>query len=249
MTSDADDRQLLRRWHEHADEGARLELVERTLPLARTLARRYANKGESLDDLEQVAALGLVKAIERFDLERDVRFTTFAVPTISGEIKRHFRDRGWMLRVPRDVQELSSRLTVARERLTREQGRSPSVSELAGAALATVEQVLEAIGAADAYRALSLDEPLSDGIDPLDSLGGPDSGFERVEQRFMLRSGMTHLPAREREILHLRFYEGLTQREIADRIGVSQMHVSRLIRRSIEALRQRLVVPVTVQTV
>jgi RNA polymerase sigma-B factor len=249
MTADADDRQLLRRWREDGDEGARLELVERTLPLARTLARRYANKGESLDDLEQVAALGLVKAIERFDLEREVRFTTFAVPTISGEIKRHFRDRGWMLRVPRDVQELSARVGVARERLTREQGRSPSVPELAGAARATVEQVLEAIGAAYAYRTLSLDEPLGEGIDALDSIGGPDRGFERVEQRFMLRSGLTHLPAREREILHLRFYEGLTQREIADRIGVSQMHVSRLIRRSIEALRERLAVPVTVQAV
>jgi RNA polymerase sigma-B factor len=247
MTTDADDRQLLRRWHDNGDEGARLELVERTLPLARTLARRYANKGESLDDLEQVAALGLVKAIDRFDLDREVRFTTFAVPTISGEIKRHFRDRGWMLRVPRDVQELSARVSITRERLTRELGRSPTVAELASAARVTVEQILEALGAADAYRALSLDEPLGEGIDALDSIGGDDDGFERVEQRYMLRSGLTHLPAREREILHLRFYEGLTQREIADRVGVSQMHVSRLIRRSLESLRKRLTPAVTVQ--
>jgi RNA polymerase sigma-B factor len=247
MTTDADDRQLLRRWHDHGDEGARLELIERTLPLARTLARRYANKGESLDDLEQVAALGLVKAIDRFDLDRDVRFTTFAVPTISGEIKRHFRDRGWMLRVPREVQELSARVSITRDRLTRETGRSPTVPELASAASVTVEQILEALGAADAYRALSLDEPLGEGIDALDSIGGDDDGFERVEQRYMLRSGLTHLPAREREILHLRFYEGLTQREIADRVGVSQMHVSRLIRRSLESLRKRLSPPVTVQ--
>jgi RNA polymerase sigma-B factor len=247
MTTDADDRQLLRRWHENGDERARLELVERTLPLARTLARRYANKGESLDDLEQVAALGLVKAIDRFDLDREVRFTTFAVPTISGEIKRHFRDRGWMLRVPRDVQELSARVSITRERLTRELGRSPTVAELASAARVTVEQILEALGAADAYRALSLDEPLGEGIDALDSIGGDDDGFERVEQRYMLRSGLTHLPAREREILHLRFYEGLTQREIADRVGVSQMHVSRLIRRSLESLRKRLTPAVTVQ--
>jgi RNA polymerase sigma-B factor len=247
MTTDADDRQLLRRWHENGDERARLELVERTLPLARTLARRYANKGESLDDLEQVAALGLVKAIDRFDLDREVRFTTFAVPTISGEIKRHFRDRGWMLRVPRDVQELSARVSITRERLTRELGRSPTVAELASAAHVTVEQILEALGAADAYRALSLDEPLGEGIDALDSIGGDDDGFERVEQRYMLRSGLTHLPAREREILHLRFYEGLTQREIADRVGVSQMHVSRLIRRSLESLRKRLTPAVTVQ--
>jgi len=244
LTTDADERQLLRRWRDNADEQARRELVERTLPLARTLARRYANKGEALDDLEQVAALGLVKAIERFDLDREVRFTTFAVPTIAGEIKRHFRDRGWMVRVPRDVQELSARLAIVRERLTRELGRSPTVQELARAAEAGIEQVLEALGAADAYRALSLDEPLGDGLGPMESLGSDDAGFERVEQRALLRSGLTHLPAREREILHLRFYEGLTQREIAGRVGVSQMHVSRLIRRSIDALREQLVVPV-----
>jgi RNA polymerase sigma-B factor len=244
LTTDTDERQLLRRWRDNADERARSELVERTLPLARTLARRYANKGEALDDLEQVAALGLVKAIDRFDLDREVRFTTFAVPTIAGEIKRHFRDRGWMVRVPRDVQELSARLAIVRERLTRELGRSPRVQELARAAEAGIEQVLEALGAADAYRALSLDEPLGDGLGPMESLGSDDAGFERVEQRALLRSGLTHLPAREREILHLRFYEGLTQREIAGRVGVSQMHVSRLIRRSIEALREQLVVPV-----
>jgi RNA polymerase sigma-B factor len=248
MTTDSDDRQLLRRWRDNRDEQARDALVRRTLPLARTLARRYANKGEALDDLEQVAALGLVKAINRFDLDREVLFTTFAVPTIAGEIKRHFRDRGWMVRVPRDVQELSARLSLARERLTRELGRSPSVPELADGALASVEQVLEALGAADAYRALSLDEPLGEGMEALDAIGHDDAGFELVEQRYMLRSGLTHLPAREREILHLRFYEGLTQREIADRVGVSQMHVSRLIRRSIEALRERLAAPVSVQT-
>src|SRR3954469_1865748 len=163
MTGDEDDRDLLRRWRENHDEQARLELVERTLPLSRTLARRYANKGEALDDLEQVAALGLVKAIDRFDLSRDVRFTTFAVPTIAGEIKRHFRDRGWMIRVPRDVQELTARISVTRERLTRELGRSPTVAEPASASHAGIEQILEAIAAGDAYRALSLDEPLADG--------------------------------------------------------------------------------------
>jgi RNA polymerase sigma-B factor len=247
VTTDADERQLLRRWREQGDEEARSELVARTLPLARTLARRYANKGEALDDLEQVAALGLVKAIERFDLDREVRFTTFAVPTIAGEIKRHFRDRGWMVRVPREVQELSARLAIQREHLTRELGRSPTVAELARGAEAGIEQVLEALAAADAYRALSLDEPMGDGLGALESIGRDDDGFERVEQRHMLRSGLTHLPAREREILHLRFYEGLTQREIARRVGVSQMHVSRLIRRSIESLRERLVAPADVR--
>src|SRR4051812_33692451 len=217
------------------------------LPLARNLARRYANRGEPLDDLEQVACVGLMKAIDRFDPGREVRFATFAVPTIAGEIKRHFRDRGWMLRVPREVQELSARLTAARERLTRDLGRAPSIEELAQGARAGVEQTLEALAAGEAYRALSLDEPLGEGIDAMEALGGLDDGFERVEQRVLLRTGLTHLPMREREILHLRFYEGLTQREIADRVGLSQMHVSRLIRRSIDALRDRIGAPVAVQ--
>ena len=243
MTSDADDRQLLHRWHENADEEARAALVERTLPLARTLARRYANKGETLDDLEQVAALGLVKAIDRFDLGRDVRFTTFAVPTIAGEIKRHFRDRGWMLRVPRDVQELNARLTRTRETLTRDLGRSPTVEELAAGSQATVDQVVEALSAGEAYRMMSLDEPLADGIGALEAIGETDQGFERTEQRLMLRRGFDELAPREREILHLRFFEGLTQREIADEVGISQMHVSRLIRRSVDALRDTIVAP------
>src|SRR6185312_196795 len=131
-------RALLRRWHEHGDHDARAELAERMLPLARSLARRYAGKGEPLDDLEQVASLGLLKAIDRFDVSRDVRFATFAVPTIAGELKRHFRDRGWMLRVPRDVQELNARLTRTREVLTRDLGRSPTVEELAAGSQASV---------------------------------------------------------------------------------------------------------------
>jgi RNA polymerase sigma-B factor len=232
----------LEAWQRQRDEAAREELVGRLLPLARTLARRYANKGEPLDDLEQVATLGLLKAIDRFDLSRDVRFATFAVPTIAGELKRHFRDRGWMIRVPREVQELSARLVGAREALTHDLQRSPTVGELAQRAGATYEQVLEALGAGDAYRALSLDEPLSDGVGPLDSLGSNDVNFERAEQRLLLRSGFDGLAPREREILRLRFYEGLTQREIAEHVGISQMHVSRLIRRSVEALREQLAV-------
>jgi RNA polymerase sigma-B factor len=236
------ERALLEAWQRQRDDAAREELLARLLPLARTLARRYANKGEPLDDLEQVASVGLLKAIDRFDLSRDVRFATFAVPTISGELKRHFRDRGWMMRVPRDVQELSARLTRAREALTHDLQRSPTVGELAARAGATYEQVLEALGAGDAYRALSLDEPLADGGGPLESLGSDDANFERAEQRLMLRSGFDGLPAREREILRLRFYEGLTQREIADLVGISQMHVSRLIRRSVDALREQLAI-------
>jgi RNA polymerase sigma-B factor len=234
---------LLRRWHDDKDPGAREILVERMLPLARSLARRYANKGEPLDDLVQVACVGLLKAIDRFDPEREVRFATFAVPTIAGEIKRHFRDRGWMMRVPRDVQELSARLSTARERLTTDLGRSPTVPELCTAVHAGEEQVLEALSAGDAYRTLSLDEPLGDGSGPLESIGGDDVEFQRAEDRLLLSEGFVELEPREREILRLRFFEGLTQREIADEVGISQMHVSRLIRRSVDELRLRLSVP------
>jgi RNA polymerase sigma-B factor len=229
--------ELLRRWHEDGERTARSELAERMLPLARSLARRYAGKGEPLDDLEQVASLGLLKAIDRFDVSRDVRFATFAVPTIAGELKRHFRDRGWMLRVPRDIQELSARVVRCRESLSREHGRSPTVEEVARALGAGVEQVLEALRAADAYRMMSLDEPLADGAGALDAIGGDDEGFELAEHRVMLRRGLAGLGEREREIVRLRYYEGLTQREIAREVGVSQMHVSRLIRRSIDSMR------------
>jgi RNA polymerase sigma-B factor len=230
-------RTLLRRWHEHGDRAARAELVERMLPLARSLARRYIGKGEPLDDLEQVASLGLLKAIDRFDVSRDVRFATFAVPTIAGELKRHFRDRGWMLRVPRDIQELSARVARTRETLTRDLGRSPTVEEVAGTLGAGVEQVLEALRAADSYRMMSLDEPLAEGGGALEAIGGDDEGYELAEQRVLLRRGLDELGAREREIVRLRYYEGLTQREIARVVGVSQMHVSRLIRRSIDTMR------------
>jgi RNA polymerase sigma-B factor len=238
-----DSRELLRRWHMEEDEAARELLVHQMLPLVRNLARRYANKGEPLEDLEQVASVGLLKAIDRFDLERDVKFVTFAVPTIAGEIKRHFRDRGWMLRVPRDVQELNARLGRMREALTRSEGRSPTVPELAAAAGAGVEQVVEALSAGEAYRMMSLDEPTGDGPGAAEALGEHDAGFERTEQRLLLRSGFDELAPREREILRLRFFEGLTQREIADAVGLSQMHVSRLIRRSVEALRDAIGTP------
>jgi RNA polymerase sigma-B factor len=207
------------------------------LPLARSLARRYMGKGEPLDDLEQVASLGLLKAIDRFDVSRDVRFATFAVPTIAGELKRHFRDRGWMLRVPRDIQELSARVVRGREVLTRELGRSPTVPEVAEALGTGVEQVLDALRAADAYRMMSLDEPLAEGADALEAIGGDDEGYALAEHRVLLRRGLDRLGEREREIVRLRYYEGLTQREIAERIGISQMHVSRLLRRALSQLR------------
>jgi RNA polymerase sigma-B factor len=233
-------RALLRRWHDDEDLGARETLVSLMLPLARSVARRYAGKGEPLDDLEQVASVGLIKAIDRFDLGRDVRFATYAVPTIAGELKRHFRDRGWMMRVPREVQEQIGR---AREALVRDLGRSPTVAELSASTRLSEEEVLEALAAGEAYRALSLDEPLGDGSTSMDLVGRDDGGFERAEARAMLREGLHGLAPREREILHLRFYEGLTQREIAERVGISQMHVSRLIRRTVERLREEIALP------
>jgi RNA polymerase sigma-B factor len=236
-------RALLRRWHDDEDLRARETLVGLMLPLARSVARRYAGKGEPLDDLEQVASVGLIKAIDRFDLERDVRFATYAVPTIAGELKRHFRDRGWMLRVPRDIQEQSARISRARETLVHDLGRSPTVAELSERTGLCEEQVLEALAAGEAYRALSLDEPLGDGSTSLDLVGNDDDGFERAEARAMLREGIHCLAPREREILHLRFFEGLTQREIAERVGISQMHVSRLIRRTVERLREEIALP------
>ncbi|HWI70902.1 MAG TPA: SigB/SigF/SigG family RNA polymerase sigma factor [Baekduia sp.] len=243
-TAGGDDvRALLHRWHTQNDRAARDEVAARMLPLARSLARRYANKGEPLDDLEQVACVGLIKAIDRFDLSRDVRFATYAVPTIAGELKRHFRDRGWMMRVPREVQELSGKIGVVRERLVHDLSRSPTVAELARATGADEDRVQEALAAAEAYRTLSLDQPFQDGTGPLEAIGDDDLGFERAEARAMLADGLGELAPREREIVRLRYYEGLTQREIAEHIGISQMHVSRLIRRTVQQLRDRITVP------
>jgi RNA polymerase sigma-B factor len=238
--SDADTRRMLDRWQRQGDRRARDELAERMLPLARSMARRYAGKGEPLEDLVQVACVGLLKAIDRFDLTRDVRFSTYAVPTMAGELKRHFRDKGWMVRVPREVQELAGRLPAARERFTREQGRTATVEELARTLEVSEEALLEAVHAAGAYRAASLDEPLGEGATPLDVVGAPDDGFDRAEDRAVLATGLRTLAEREQEIVRLRFFEGLTQREIAEEVGISQMHVSRLLRRSVDDLRREL---------
>jgi RNA polymerase sigma-B factor len=234
-----DERELLRRYQEAGDLAALDVLVERMLPLVRRLARRYANRGEALDDLEQVGSLGLVKAIQRFDASRELRLSTFAVPTILGEIKRHFRDRVWSLRVPRDLQELNARLSKEVERLTNRLGRSPTVEELAAATHTTVERVLDAMQGAQAFSAMSLDEPAGEGgASTSDLLGAEDEAFAQAERRELLRLGLGALPEREQEILRLRFFSGLTQREIADRVGISQMHVSRLIRRSLDTMRE-----------
>ncbi len=228
---------LLKRYHLHDDLHARDQLIERMMPLVKHIARRYANRGEPLDDLVQVGAVGLIKAVDRFDLSRGLKLSTFAAPNISGEIKRHFRDRGWSVRVPRDIQELNAKLTQATDRLTTKLSRSPTVAELAVAVKATEEQVLDALQGAQSYSTVSFDEPIGEDRTALDLLGDVDPEFMTAEHRVLLADGMTALEPREREIVALRFFEGLTQREIAEHIGISQMHVSRLLRRSLEEMR------------
>ncbi|MGI8945826.1 MAG: SigB/SigF/SigG family RNA polymerase sigma factor [Thermoleophilaceae bacterium] len=236
-----DDRDLLRRYHGHGDEGAREALVKRHLPLVRSLARRYANRGESLDDIEQVASIGLLKAIDRFQLERGVSLPTYATPTIVGEIKRHFRDSSWGLRVPRSLQELNAKISTTIAAMTSKLGRSPRISEIADALDTTPENVIEAIEVRSAYTTLSLSPPAQeDGPDPLDAIGEEDDGYARTDDRSALAPALGRLPAREREILLMRFEQGLLQTQIAERVGLSQMHVSRLIRTSLAALRDEL---------
>jgi RNA polymerase sigma-B factor len=237
------DAELLRRYHELGDVDARQKLIERHVEFVRRLARRYARRGEQLDDLTQVGCVGLIKAIDRFDGSFGANLTTYAAPNILGEIKRHFRDRGWSVRVPREIQELNVRLTRVVDELTTKLGRSPSVVELAGATGATAEHVLEALESSSAYSALSLSEgpdPDEESGGPMETLGEEDEHFAQSEQRITLASGIQRLPARERAILHLRFFEGLTQSEIAERVGISQMHVSRLIRNSLDRMRREL---------
>ena len=240
---DAKDRALLRRYHEQGDLAAREQLIERYMSLVRSLARRYASRGEQLDDLVQIGAIGLIKAIDRFDIDRGVELTTYATPNIIGEIKRHFRDHGWAVRVPRGLQELSIQLMRVVEQLTGELSRSPTIAELAEATGASEEEVLEALETGRAYSPLSLSVGSSgddDELDPLESIGGEEDGYEISEDRALLEPGMRVLDARERMILQLRFYEGLTQSQIAQRVGISQMHVSRLIRRALEKARNEI---------
>jgi RNA polymerase sigma-B factor len=241
---DKTDRDLLRRYHEQGDVEARERLIEQYLPLVRSLARRYSYRGEQLEDLVQVGCIGLIKAIDRFDVDRGVELTTYATPNIIGEIKRHFRDKGWSVRVPRGLQELNVRLSRLIEDLTVQLERSPTVPELAKAAGVQEEEVLEALETGQAYATLSLSAPTSgdesDDLDPLESLGELEHEYEVSEDRAVLAPGLRVLDDRERRILHLRFYEGLTQSQIAQQVGISQMHVSRLIRRALEKVRDEI---------
>jgi RNA polymerase sigma-B factor len=234
------ERQLLVRYHEEGDLAAREELCERFLPLARDLALRYTYTDEPLDDLVQVASLGLVKAIDRFEPGRGTKFTSYAAPTILGELKRHFRDKGWSLHVPRDLQERTLAVSRATELLSKELGRSPKVREVAEQLGCSVEQVLEAQEAAASYEAASLDASAArddgESASLVDLLGQADPAYELVEDREAIASTWQALPEVERQVLELRFMHDLTQREIGERIGYSQMHVSRLLRRALNRL-------------
>ena len=224
-------------------EQIRGALVELHLPLVEYLARRFRNRGEWLDDLTQVATIGLIKSIDRFDLERGVEFSTYATPTIVGEIKRHFRDKGWAVRVPRRLQELKLSLTKAIGELAQREGRAPTVSELAAHLQMSEEDVLEGLESANAYSTVSLDAPDSGDEDApavADSLGIVDDALEGVEYRESLKPLLEHLPPREKKILLLRFFGNLTQSQIAAELGISQMHVSRLLARTLTQLRDGL---------
>nr|WP_166629384.1 RNA polymerase sigma factor SigF [Streptomyces sp. GC420] len=222
----------------------RNQLVRMHLPLVEHLARRFRNRGEPLDDLTQVATIGLIKSVDRFDPDRGVEFSTYATPTVVGEIKRHFRDKGWAVRVPRRLQELRLSLTTATAELSQQHGRSPTVHELAERLGISEEEVLEGLESANAYSTLSLDVPDTDDESPAvaDTLGAEDEALEGVEYRESLKPLLEDLPPREKRILLLRFFGNMTQSQIAQEVGISQMHVSRLLARTLAQLREKLLV-------
>ncbi len=236
----------LRELPEGSPEKAELRnrLVRMHLPLVEHLARRFRNRGEPLDDLTQVATIGLIKSVDRFDPERGVEFSTYATPTVVGEIKRHFRDKGWAVRVPRRLQELRLSLTTATAELSQQHGRSPTVHELAERLGISEEEVLEGLESANAYSTLSLDVPDTDDESPAvaDTLGSEDEALEGVEYRESLKPLLEGLPPREKRILLLRFFGNMTQSQIAQEVGISQMHVSRLLARTLAQLREKLLV-------
>jgi RNA polymerase sigma-B factor len=244
MPPEAGDKELLRRYHVDGDLTAREQLIEQYLSLVRSLARRYAYRGEQLEDLVQIGCIGLIKAIDRFDVNRGVELTTYATPNIIGEIKRHFRDKGWSVRVPRGLQELNVQLSRLVEELTVQLSRSPTIPELAEASGSEQEEVLEALESGRAYTSISLSTGLGgdddEEMDPLEAIGTEEPGYEMSEEWAVLEPGLRVLDQRERMILHLRFFEGLTQSQIATQVGISQMHVSRQIRRALEKIRDEI---------
>jgi RNA polymerase sigma-B factor len=233
---------LLRRYRA-GESRARDELVETLSPMVRSVARRFAGRGEPLEDLCQVGMVGLIKAIDRFDLDRGVSFSTYAFPCVIGEIKRHFRDRVWAVRVPRPVKDLANRIPRERDRLSGLLGRAPTVRELAEALEADEEAVLEAVEAWYSYNASSLNASTIDHAEEtelLDRVGVEESGYGHAEDWSALRPGLAALDERERQIIFLSFGRGLTQSEIAARLGYSQMHISRLLRAALDKLRDRI---------
>ena len=217
-------------------------LLVELMPLVRALAARYAGRGEPLEDLVQVGSIGLIKAVDRFDVDRGVDFASYAVPTIVGEIRRHFRDKAWAMHVPRRLKELSVRLSRVLDQLTTELGRSPTIAELANAAGVEEEEVIDALDSMNAYSTRSLQAPFEDGSDDnlSEKLGVDDSGYGEVEDGALVAAGLDALDERERQIVELRFFQEMTQSQIASEIGISQMHVSRLLRRALATMRGRI---------
>ena len=239
-----DTKELFRELRETGDPEVRETLARLHLPLVEYLARRFKDRGEPIEDLVQVGSVGLLKAIDRFDVDRGVEFSTYATPTIVGELKRYFRDKGWAVRVPRRLQELSLRLNKIVAQLTQELGRSPTVSELAQAAEVSEEEVLEALESGQAYSTASLDAPSGEEDDApgrVERMGDEDVQVENLEYFASLAPLIQQLPERERTILYLRFFQGLTQSGIAEEVGISQMHVSRLLSRILGYLRDGMV--------
>ena len=239
--ADADVTRLFERWQRHGDAAARSELVKRFMPLARSLARRYGRSSEPFEDLVQVASLGLLKAIDRYDGDRGHPFQSYAVPTVLGEMRRYFRDSGWAIHVPRGAQERALKVRDAQERIANETGRAPTVNQLAEYLEFDVEDVIDALQAIRAYETVSLDAPRGGGDEDIvpygDTIGRDDDRYELVELDATVSTALGHLPPRDRLVLQLRFVEDLTQTEIAERVGISQMQVSRLLRRSLDQLR------------
>ncbi len=229
--------ELLLAYHRDGSRDAREQALVQLMPLVRSLAARYAGRGEPLDDLVQVGAIGLIKAVDRFDPSREVEFTSYGVPTIVGEIRRHFRDKAWAMHVPRRVKELSVRLSRVLDELTTTLGRSPTIAELAEAASVDEEEVIDALDASHAFSTRSLDATPGRGDQLSERLAGDDPGFDGVHDRWVLAAGLDALDPRARRIIELRFFEERTQSQIAAELGISQMHVSRLLRGAFEVMR------------
>lgn len=237
-------RELFRRFKEEGDMDAREKLVMSHLNLVRFIANKFKNRGEPIDDLIQVGYLGLLKAIDRFDPSRGLEFTTFATPTIMGEIRRHFRDKGWSVRVPRRLQELSAKVNQATDTLTSQLQRSPTIAEIADYLDATVDEVLEAMESSSAYSSVSLEAPSGADDDDtpsvIDRYATEDSDLAFTDDRIIIEEALASFSPRERDVIEMRFLKGMTQIEIAEKLGISQVQVSRLLRRTLKKIQDKI---------